>query len=107
MTEIRSPLQAQIVQWHVLPGASVHAGDLLLVVEAMKMEHELRAEHDGVVGELFYADGDLVAEGEVLATLKLIMHARPDAPVVVGVAATPTGQHHRSGRSPEAGVVAR
>ncbi len=89
MTEIRSPLQAQIVQWHVQSGASVRAGDLLLVVEAMKMEHELRAEHDGVLGELFYADGALVAEGEVLATLKLVSHSQADAPAKVHAAAAP------------------
>ena len=87
MTEIRSPLQAQIVQWHVQSGASVRAGDLLLVVEAMKMEHELRAEHDGVLGELFYADGALVGEGEVLATLKLVTHSPADAAVPVAAVA--------------------
>ncbi len=89
MTEIRSPLQAQIVQWHVQTGASVRAGDLLLVVEAMKMEHELRAEHDGVIGELFYEDGALVAEGEVLATLKLVAQSRPEVPAPVAALAAP------------------
>ena len=83
MIEIRSPLQAQIVQWHVQAGASVRAGELLLVVEAMKMEHEIRAEHDGVLGELFHADGDLVAEGEVLTTLKLTTQVRPELPAAV------------------------
>ena len=83
MTEIRSPLQAQIVQWHVQAGANVRAGELLLVVEAMKMEHEIRAEHDGVLGELFHADGDLVAEGEVLTTLKLTTQVRPELPAAV------------------------
>ena len=83
MTEIRSPLQAQIVQWYVPTGASVRAGELLLVVEAMKMEHEIRAEHDGVLGELFHADGDLVAEGEVLTTLKLTTQVRSELPAAV------------------------
>jgi acetyl-CoA carboxylase carboxyltransferase component len=89
MTEIRSPLQAQIVQWHVQSGASVRAGDLLVVVEAMKMEHELRAEHDGVLGELFYEDGALVAEGEVLATLKLVTHSQPEVPLTATAGAVP------------------
>ena len=89
MTEIRSPLQAQIVQWHVQTGSRVRAGDLLLVLEAMKMEHELRAEHDAVLGKLFYADGALVAEGEVLATLKLITHAAADLPAAVDAVAVP------------------
>jgi biotin carboxyl carrier protein len=43
MPELRSPLTAQIVEWRVRPGDTVHTGDLLLVLEAMKMEHEVRA----------------------------------------------------------------
>jgi biotin carboxyl carrier protein len=43
MTELRSPLQAQIVQWFVAPGDTVRAGDVLVILEAMKMEHEVRA----------------------------------------------------------------
>ncbi len=66
MIEIRSPLQAQIVQWQVQPGEAVQAGDLLLILEAMKMEHEVRAEQAGRVVELFFAKGELVAEGDVL-----------------------------------------
>jgi acetyl-CoA carboxylase carboxyltransferase component len=66
MTELRSPLQAQIVHWQVRPGDSVRAGDVVLIVEAMKMEHELRAPSDGVVRELLFAAGDSVSEGELL-----------------------------------------
>src|SRR5665647_2661341 len=56
MTVIRSPLQAQIVRWQVQKGDSVKAGDLLVILEAMKMEHEIRAEHAGRVSELFFAN---------------------------------------------------
>jgi acetyl-CoA carboxylase carboxyltransferase component len=70
MTEIRSPLQAQIVQWQVKPGDAVHAGDLLLILEAMKMEHEVRAEHAGRVTELFFENGALVAEGDLLSNME-------------------------------------
>ena len=68
MPELRSPLTAQIVEWRVRPGDTVHTGDLLLVLEAMKMEHEVRAAVSGVVRELFYAAGEPVNEGDVLAT---------------------------------------
>lgn len=70
MTEIRSPLQAQIVQWHVQPGDSVQAGDLLVILEAMKMEHELRAPQAGRVSELFFANGELVAEADLLLNIE-------------------------------------
>ena len=42
MTEFRSPLQAQIVQWFVAPGDTVRTGDVLVILEAMKMEDEVR-----------------------------------------------------------------
>ena len=69
MTPVRAPLQAQIVQWQVASGNPVQAGDLLVILEAMKMEHEVRAEHAGSVGELFFANGDVVAEGDLLLNL--------------------------------------
>ena len=66
MTELRSPLQAQIVQWFVAPGDTVRAGDVLVILEAMKMEHEVRATDDGRVTELLFVAGDTVNEGDVL-----------------------------------------
>ncbi len=94
MQKIHSPLQAQVVQWLVQPGEAVAAGDVLVILEAMKMEHEIRADHGGRLGEVFYRAGEAVAEGEVLAML-----AKGEAPVNVaanaaasaleGVAAAP------------------
>jgi acetyl-CoA carboxylase carboxyltransferase component len=66
MTDLRSPLQAQIVQWLVAPGASVRAGDVVLIVEAMKMEHELRSPADATVRELLFAAGETVDQGALL-----------------------------------------
>ena len=76
MHNIHSPLQAQLVQWLVAPGANVAAGDVLVILEAMKMEHEVRASQAGRVGELYFQAGDAVAEGEVLGVL---MPAAEDA----------------------------
>lgn len=69
MSAVHSPLQARIVQWAVAPGDFVEAGDLLLILEAMKMEHEIRASAGGQVGELFFASDELVEAGALLATL--------------------------------------
>ena len=66
MIEVRSPLQAQVVQWLVAPGDTVYAGDVVVILEAMKMEHEVRALADGRVLELLFAPGDLVGDDEVL-----------------------------------------
>jgi acetyl-CoA carboxylase carboxyltransferase component len=66
MTELRSPLQAQVVQWLVSAGDQVRKGDVVVILEAMKMEHEVRAAADGQVRELFFGPGDAVDEGQVL-----------------------------------------
>ena len=66
MTHIRSPLQAQIVQWLVAPGDTVRAGDVVVILEAMKMEHEVRAEASGRITELLFAPGEMVDANEVL-----------------------------------------
>ena len=72
---IRSPLQAQIVQWLVQPGDLVQADALLVVLEAMKMEHELRAPCAGRVSALLRETGDLVAEGELLLNIEQTIQA--------------------------------
>ncbi|MCA9846300.1 MAG: carbamoyl-phosphate synthase large subunit, partial [Dehalococcoidia bacterium] len=53
----------------VQPGEEVRAGQLLVVMEAMKMEHELRAATGGVVLEVAAAPGDTVLTGTVLLRL--------------------------------------
>jgi acetyl-CoA carboxylase carboxyltransferase component len=69
MQNILSPIQAQVVQWLSAAGTDVAAGDVLVILEAMKMEHEIRAPQAGCVGELFFQVGETVAEGEVLCSL--------------------------------------
>ncbi len=71
-TDLRSPLQAQLVQWLVSPGDAVRAGQIVVVLEAMKMEHELRAAHDMQVQELLFSVGESVGEGELLLIWKLL-----------------------------------
>lgn len=66
MIQTRAPMQAQIVQWLVSVGDRVAAGDILVILEAMKMEHELRAETGGVVKQLLYAVGEVVDAHAVL-----------------------------------------
>ena len=93
MTPVRAPLQAQIVQWQVASGNPVQAGDLLVILEAMKMEHEVRAEHAGSVGELFFANGDVVAEGDLLLnlTVQSIEICRLEGDLVINEPLTPVG----------------
>jgi acetyl-CoA carboxylase carboxyltransferase component len=64
-----SPLQSQVVEVCVSVGDAVRAGDPLVIVEAMKMEHELRADADGCVAEVLCVAGDMVHEGDPLLVL--------------------------------------
>jgi acetyl-CoA carboxylase carboxyltransferase component len=66
---ILAPMSATVVQVCAGFGDTVRAGQLLLVLEAMKMEHEVRAPRDGCVASLPVAVGDTVAEDETLLVL--------------------------------------
>ena len=66
---ITSPMQGTVLSVAVTEGASVAAGDLICVVEAMKMENEIVSAADGVVSELAVAPGDQVSNGQVICVL--------------------------------------
>ncbi|MEP6738903.1 MAG: carboxyl transferase domain-containing protein [Caldimonas sp.] len=67
--EILSPLAASIVAVLVDVGHAVRAGDVIGVVESMKMEHEIRATQGGEIVALRMQVGEVVGEGDVLAIL--------------------------------------
>ena len=58
-----APMPGKIVAVNVTDGASVRAGDVLVVLEAMKMEHAIKAPVDGTVSAVHYGVGDQVDEG--------------------------------------------
>ena len=61
-TPVSSPIQGTIVSIGVSAGDEVRAGQQLAVVEAMKMEHVIAAEHDGIVRQVTMVAGDVVRE---------------------------------------------
>jgi acetyl-CoA/propionyl-CoA carboxylase biotin carboxyl carrier protein len=65
-----SPLQGTVFKVAVEKGAEVAEGDLICVIEAMKMENEIVAHRAGKVEELNVAEGDAVSSGDVLAVIK-------------------------------------
>lgn len=67
--EIRAPMPGLIVRVLVAPGERVAAGDGVVVIEAMKMENELRAGDAGTVGDVAVRAGDVVDREQVLVTL--------------------------------------
>jgi acetyl-CoA/propionyl-CoA carboxylase biotin carboxyl carrier protein len=62
-------MQATVVKVMVEPGASVVAGDLLCVLEAMKMEQPIVAPKDGQVEAVNVRVGDSISGGHVLVVL--------------------------------------
>jgi 3-methylcrotonyl-CoA carboxylase alpha subunit len=67
---IAAPLPGIVKALTVSPGTAVAAGDVLAVMEAMKMEHSLTAPRGGTVAEVSVRAGDQVEEGTLLITLE-------------------------------------
>lgn len=70
IAEIRTAMPGKVVRVLLEAGATVAKGDGVLVVEAMKMQNEMKAPKDGSVREIRVAEGDTVAAGDVLATIE-------------------------------------
>ena len=84
----RAPVQGAVVGIEVVPGQAVAAGQVLLLLESMKMEVPVEAAADGVVDAVLVAVGDAVDEGVELIRL----HAATTASAARSVAATPATQ---------------
>jgi len=65
-----SPLQGTVLKVAVEQGAEVNEGDLICVIEAMKMENEITAHRSGKVEELPISEGSAVSSGDTLAVIK-------------------------------------
>ena len=62
-------MPSNILDVRVAPGASVKAGDTLLILEAMKMENEISAPQDGTIATVDVRKGDTVSSGDLLVTM--------------------------------------
>jgi acetyl-CoA/propionyl-CoA carboxylase biotin carboxyl carrier protein len=67
---IDAPMQGTILQVMVEPGQSIASGEVVCILEAMKMENHIAAARDGVVREVAVEKGDVVQSGAVLVTLE-------------------------------------
>ncbi|HET8592635.1 MAG TPA: biotin carboxylase N-terminal domain-containing protein, partial [Solirubrobacterales bacterium] len=65
-----SPLRGTVLRVAVEQGAEVSEGDLICVIEAMKMENEITAHRSGAVAELGVSEGSSVSSGDVIAVIK-------------------------------------
>jgi biotin carboxyl carrier protein len=70
VAEILAPMPGKVVRVHMEAGASVEKGAGVVVVEAMKMQNELKSPRDGVVVSINVKPGDTVNAGDVLAVIE-------------------------------------
>ena len=66
---VDAPMPGNIISVNVKPGQAVKKGDVLLILEAMKMENEIMAPVDGTVGTVSVAAGQTVQSGQQLLTI--------------------------------------
>ena len=66
---VDAPMPGTILDVKTSVGASVNAGDVLLILEAMKMENEIVAPQAGTVASVNVSKGDSVEAGQVLITM--------------------------------------
>ena len=64
-----APMPGKALAARVEPGQAVTAGQLLVILEAMKMEHHITAPYDGVVAEVRVAEGDQIDNGALLLVI--------------------------------------
>ena len=69
MAEVRAEMVANVWKVVAAEGAEVSDGDTLVILESMKMEIPVLAESAGTITTLHVAEGDVVQEGDLIATI--------------------------------------
>jgi len=68
---VKAPLPGNIFKILVKEGDEVKSGDTLLIMEAMKMENDIKAEKSGTISAIKVSEGDAVLQGAVLVEFKM------------------------------------
>lgn len=67
---LKAPIQGTVLKINVKPGQSVSAGEVMCVIEAMKLENDIVSDRDGVIGEVFVREKDTVDNGQELISFR-------------------------------------
>ena len=70
IVEIKTAMPGKLVRVLVSEGAEIKQGEGVLVVEAMKMQNEMKSPKDGIVREIRFAEGATVNAGDILAIIE-------------------------------------
>jgi len=65
-----SPITGKIISIHVKPGEKISKGDLVAVIESMKIRNEISSDKSGVVKKIYYAPGQVIKKGEKIIELE-------------------------------------
>jgi len=68
--EVAAPMPGIVIEYRVKKGDQVKAGDVLLILEAMKMQNEIKAPASGKVSTINFSAGDSVQKGDVLLVIE-------------------------------------
>ena len=68
--QLRSPLPGTILEMNVNEGDRIKPGQVLFMLEAMKMENNIEADREGVIEKIHRTTGDTVLEGDVILTIQ-------------------------------------
>ena len=68
--DLAAEMPGQVIDVRVVEGDTVQVGDVLVVLEAMKMEIRITAPHDGTIAKVFVKTGDVVDRGQYLIEVK-------------------------------------
>ena len=69
--QVNSPMTVQIIEIPVVVGESVSEGDLLIVIESMKMENEIFSEVSGTISSIQVEEDQNVSEQNLLMTIEI------------------------------------
>ena len=61
-----SPMPGQILKVNFQKGDIIKKGDVILILTAMKMEHAIKANCDGIIKEIFFKEGEQVKDNTIL-----------------------------------------
>jgi propionyl-CoA carboxylase alpha chain len=64
-----APMPGKVINLNVKKGSKVKTGDTLVILEAMKMEHSIKAAEDGIISELYVSNNDQVENGALLMVI--------------------------------------
>lgn len=70
IVEIKTAMPGKVVRVLAVAGKEIKHGEGVIVVEAMKMQNEMKSPKDGIVREIRFAEGDTVNAGDVLAVIE-------------------------------------